>query len=90
MSKQRMGYKPVNEFINFVEVGTSASGKTKVWNVVNIKNPDDTGIGFIRWHGPWRKYVYECGISFYDWECLRLIADFIEFETRKHYDAKRT
>ena len=86
MSVQRMGHKPVNTFIKFVDAGESPSGKTKIWNVVNVirgeYNPDH--IGVVKWSGAWRKYVFECGPSYYDWECLRLIADFIEVKTKEH------
>lgn len=78
-----MGHKPVSEFIKFVEIGRSKSGLTKIWRVVNTNGRDDL-TGIIRWHGAWRKYVYECDSSFYDWDCLRLIADFIEGQTVEH------
>lgn len=87
MAKQRFGHKPIQELITFEEVGTSPSGKTKVWHVVNTHNNHDA-IGIVRWHGAWRKYVYECDSSFYDWDCLRLIADFIEVVTKEHYASK--
>lgn len=84
MSKQRLGHKPVTEFIKFVDVGTSPSGKTRIWHVVNVMRPEDDCIGIVRWRGAWRKYVYYCDSSFYDWDCLRLIADFIERVTLEH------
>lgn len=84
MGKQRMGHKPVSEFIKFREAGTSPSGKTKIWHVINTFRPENDNIGIIRWNGAWRKYVYECESSYYDWDCLRLIADFIEKVTLEH------
>lgn len=71
----------VSKYIEINEIGTSDSGKTKVWEVRNLFHGEDTP-GIIRWHGGWRKYVYECEASFYDWNCLRMIADFIEEATK--------
>jgi hypothetical protein len=70
-------------YIDIVEVGTSKSGITKIWHVVNKNNPDDIP-GVIAWNGGWRKYVYYSGDAYYDWQCLRQIADFIEAKTRDH------
>lgn len=89
MGKQRWGNKAIETFIEFREVGTSKSGITKIWEVVNTMGNDDS-IGIVRWHGPWRKYVYECSASFYDWDCLRYIADFVERQTMEHRNAKKT
>jgi hypothetical protein len=86
MVRQHMGHKPVSSFIKFIPMGTSPSGKTSVWHVVNLMRPEEPDqIGVIKWHGAWRKYVYHSpGESFYDWECLRLIADFIQQKTLEH------
>lgn len=70
----------VSPYIEIVEVGTSKSGLTKIWEVRNVSNGlhrDDVP-GWIRWYGAWRGYVYECEASFYDAKCLRQIADFID------------
>lgn len=90
-TRQRMGHKPVSEFIKFIPAGTSPSGKTKVWHVVNVVRPETPDqIGIVHWHGAWRKYVYESPPnSIYDWECLRLIADFIEQKTLEHYGKQK-
>lgn len=86
MSRQHFGHKPVGDFIKFIPMGTSASGKTNIWHVVNLIRPEEPDqVGIIRWYGGWRKYVYDSPKdSFYDWECLRLIADFIEQKTVEH------
>jgi hypothetical protein len=81
----RMGHKPVSDFIKFQESGKSPSGKTRIWDVVNTIRPHDDCIGIVRWHGAWRKYVYSCSASYYDPDCLRLIADFCENATKEHY-----
>jgi hypothetical protein len=78
---------PVNDvspYIDIVEVGTSPSGKTKIWHVVNKRDPANDVPGVIKWHGGWRKYVYYSGEAFYDWQCLRQIANFIEDATNIH------
>ncbi len=77
----------VSKYIEIVEIGTSPSGKTKVWEVRN-KN-EDAEVGIIRWAGNWRKYVYDCDSCYYDWDCLRMIADFIEKATLEHRGRKR-
>lgn len=73
----------MSKYIEIIEAGTSPSGKTKIWHVIN--KDQQIEIGLIRWHGPWRKYVFEQPEgAFYDWECLRMIADFIETATKDH------
>lgn len=75
----------VSKYIEIVEMGTSDSGKTKVWHVRNKSREGvDDVPGVIKWHGGWRKYVFHSDYAFYDWECLRMIADFIEAATKEH------
>ena len=70
-------------YIEFRDGGLSPSGKTRIWTVHNINTNEE--IGYIRWAGNWRKYVFEdYGPSYYDWKCLRQIADFIESATADH------
>ena len=78
----------VSPYIEFRDMGTSASGKTRVWYVVNKNNVDDVP-GIIKWNGGWRKYVYHSGPAYYDWQCLRQIADFIEDQTKIHKEKKK-
>lgn len=85
--RQRMGHKAITSFIKFEEAGTSKSGLTRIWNVCNTMSGSPDYFGVIHWHGAWRKYVFECDRSFYDWDCLRLIADFIEQKTIEHRSA---
>lgn len=79
----------LSPYIDIVEVGTSPSGKTKVWHVVNKRDPENDVPGIIKWNGGWRKYVYYSGEAFYDWQCLRQIANFIEDQTTIHKEAKK-
>lgn len=44
-------------YIEITEVGKSPSGKTSIWEVRN-KNTLEY-LGRIKWHGAWRKYVFE-------------------------------
>lgn len=76
----------ISPYIEITQVGTSKSGLTKIFEVRNTSkgaNSDDVP-GVIRWHGPWRGYVYECEASFYDAKCLRQIADFIDAVNKEH------
>jgi hypothetical protein len=42
------------EYIHFDEVGNT--GKTKIWAVMSNSSGDR--LGTIKWHGPWRCYVF--------------------------------
>ena len=59
--------------------------KTNVWYVENKETGD--GLGFIKWHGPWRQYVFEvsCDETILSVSCLHDMADFLEelMEERK-------
>lgn len=74
MAKDKSAPSP---YIRFDDMGTSPSGKTRIWYVVNTQNVDDVP-GIIKWSGAWRKYVYHSGPAFYDAQCLRTIAEFID------------
>ncbi len=63
-------------YIEIIQTGVSKTGRTKIFQVNNTRNKDDTP-GIIYWHGAWRSYIYECEASFYDAKCLRQISDFI-------------
>lgn len=77
-----MSLESVAKYVDFTYIGLSKSGKTHIWAVTGKGGPEN-GIGIIRWHGAWRKYVYESDEAFYDWDCLRLIADFCEAATKE-------
>lgn len=55
--------------------------KTDIWAVEREDTPGRP-LGFIKWHGAWRKYCFfpEQG-TLYDPNCLRQIADLCEDET---------
>lgn len=69
-------------YLKFEDRGTSDSGKTKRWAVLNSMN--GVALGWVQWYSGFRKYVYE-GLpgTKYDAGCLRDIADFTESETNK-------
>lgn len=53
------------------------SGKTTSWRI--IANQSSDLLGFIRWYGPWRRYVfYPNSDTLFDLSCLRDIASKIE------------
>lgn len=58
----------------------------KKTNDIKVKNNRTKGtVGWIRWYGGWRKYVFFPEDNhFFDWHCLRMIADRCEEETRSH------
>lgn len=45
-----------SKYLEFVEMGESPSGKTKIWSVMNSN--DGSLLGQVKWYGPWRKYVF--------------------------------
>lgn len=69
----------VEKYISFKEI--SPLPKTRRWEV--WLNEAEI-IGEVKWRGNWRKYAVELfGAAYYDWDCLRLLADFCEQETLK-------
>lgn len=70
--------KNESKWIEIREAGTSPTGKTRVWDVINIRK--EIRVGQIRWHGAWRKYAYFtedediADFWIFDAECLKQIA----------------
>jgi hypothetical protein len=71
------------KYLNFWHSRPSDSGKTDLW-FIQSKSGDE--LGEIRWHGPWRKYVFRTINSYalFDGNCLRDIVDFCESRTEEH------
>lgn len=68
--------------------GLSKSRKTQVWHVDSSNG--NVEVGVIKWHGPWRKYCFfPSGDMLFDQHCLRMIATFIEDETREHMSLRK-
>ena len=75
-------------YLDFVEVGHSPSGKTKLWHV-------QTKLGAsllmrISWYASWRKYTVDTGgcKTICDSGCLREIADFLDKVNAEHKKGK--
>lgn len=79
-----MSQDSVKKYIRIIEQGASPTGKTKVWHVMNIHKDELCGV--VRWHGAFRKYCFYPTSGFlFDWDCLRVVADFMEYVTKEHY-----
>lgn len=75
-------------WIRFDESGSSKSGKTLLWAVMPVSG--GYRIGWIKWHGPWRKYVFEpMTNTIWEEDCLRFIADFCQEKTLEHRRQKK-
>ena len=69
------------KYIDFEPAGKSASGKTKLWDV--ISHEEDV-LGQVKYHPHWRRYAfYPEAHTLYEQDCLRKIADFIEEQSTK-------
>lgn len=72
----------LDKYIDIVEIPNHGR-KTKKWKI--ITKADQEVAGIIKWYGGWRKYAFYCLASnFYDWDLMRLIADFCETKTKEH------
>jgi hypothetical protein len=72
-----------SEYIRFVDVGKSASGKTNIWNVVSKSS--EQVLAQIMWHGAWRQYVFRpLSGSIWNIDCLRDINIFMSSATTSH------
>lgn len=70
------------EWIRFEFYGNTASGKTGLWDVVDS---GDNIIGRVRWHGPWRKYVFAPEtLTIWEENCLETVSKFLEAQTLDH------
>lgn len=76
-------------YIDFHDCGVAAGKKTRSW----IVQPKDgtAKIGWVRWHGAWRKYCFfsEGYPCIFEEVCLRDIAEFVEARTREHRAARK-
>jgi hypothetical protein len=73
----------MSKWIEIQHFGTSPSGKTWIWRVVNKRTKEICG--FIRWNGAFRKYCFYPTDGFlFDSDCLFLIADTMRGVSVKH------
>jgi len=77
-----------NLWIDFEDAGTSGSGITRVWKVVNKEF--GALLGTVRWYPGWRRYVFEPKAgTIFEQDCLRCIADFVVYQTVEHKQARK-
>lgn len=70
-----------NAFFRVDYLSDSPSGKTKIYEV--ITNDRTTILGYIKWHGAWRKYCfYPEKNTLYDPKCLNELAQACEEKTQ--------
>lgn len=69
-------------YLNFVDCGTSPSGKTRMWQVQNISQ--GVVLGWVKWYAPWRKYVVDIASGLFDPDCLDEISKFARSKTQEH------
>lgn len=64
------------EYLVFERHQSLERGTTYVYSV---SNKTETVLGWIRWHGPWRKYVYKTLAveTIFDSKCLLEIYEFL-------------
>jgi hypothetical protein len=75
-------------YVKFINITTTAQ-KTKVWHVES--KHDETIIGAVAWHSPWRRYVFKPrGNTLFDASCLTLIASFCGERTQEQKQTWKT
>ena len=83
----------MSKWIEFEELGTSKSGKTKIWVVYSKKDEvpfSDLWIGQVKWMSSWRKYAFfPEQDTVYEQDCLRDLAQFCEDQNKAHKEAKK-
>ncbi len=66
----------IMNYLTLVLIGTSDSGKTKVYDVVNRQNA--ITVGQIKWFGRFRKYCFfPVDNMVFDATCLTAISEFL-------------
>lgn len=67
--------------LTFYYHGTTKSGLTKMWSVLN----NSVSLGQVKWFSNWRRYTFYPGVgTTFDGECLTEIADFLKAATQEH------
>lgn len=80
----------IDKWIEIVEAGTSPTGITKRWLVLNKR--EGSKVGAIKWYGAFRAYCFfpEDDTLLYDSDCLRKIAEFLEKVNIERRSSRRT
>jgi hypothetical protein len=85
-------------WIQFVQHYPKINAKTKYWKIFPINyiptndQLDDEGfvLGKIYWYSGFRKYVFNgYSTAVFEEDCLRVIADFCEQQTKLHKENKK-
>lgn len=74
--------KPQAIYVEFSPRSVGPVKLTKEWHVVTIVGR--TILGEIKWHAPWRRYVFHPAIThqcLFDARCLEGITEFLDEET---------
>lgn len=72
----------MTEYLEFVDAGTSASGKTRVWIVARIGGDD---LGLVQWFGRWRQYCFfPAPATVWSDGCMRQVQEFVAAATKAH------
>lgn len=72
-----MGSPTTKNHLEMSAPSLSPSGKTKSWPILNTTLGEH--LGYIRWHGPWRKYVFvPSAVLIMDAACATQIAGFLD------------
>ena len=80
----------VKRYIALGRVTWSPSGKTKIWQVIQIGVEGfQLKLGEIRWQASWRRYAFFPELhTLYDESCLRTLADYCQMKTQDHREAR--
>ena len=80
----------VKRYIELADCNWSASGKTKIWSVMQIGVEGfRLKLGEIRWQASWRRYAFFPQVcTVYDESCLRTLADYCQMKTQDHREAR--
>lgn len=80
-----------SEFLDFEVCVLRLSDINKKTKIYTVKNKSNGGtLGWIKWYGPWRKYVFNTECAIFDVKCLTDIIAFISglMEERKNERSK--
>jgi hypothetical protein len=87
--KKNLPEDRIFKWIRIVETGKSSSGKTKIYEVQDRFYPERI-LGMIKWLPSWRRYAFfPEPETFYEEQCLKDIALFLEVETRAKSERKK-
>ena len=75
-------------YISFKLNDRQISHKTNTWEVWSLD--EASHLGQVRWYSPWRKYCFfPASGTIWEEVCLRDVAVFLEWETKKHRAGRR-